>query len=114
MTNSFSKSKRIALLLNVLPTERFARRPLVQELLDELVGLTELSEATAATRALLQATEQSAAEASFEAQARHIAVLIRRHAWLLDVLPGGQGQESRDGCEQVALTGPAPFPLADA
>jgi hypothetical protein len=54
MTHTVPRSRRIELLLNTLASERYARRPLLAELIEELSTDPEHPEAVRAGRALLE------------------------------------------------------------
>jgi hypothetical protein len=54
MTHTVPRSRRIELLLNTLASERYARRPLLAELIEELSTDAAHTEAVRAGRALLE------------------------------------------------------------
>jgi hypothetical protein len=54
MTHTVPRSRRIELLLNTLAGERYARRPLLAELIEELASDTQNPDALRASRALME------------------------------------------------------------
>ncbi len=75
MTKTVPRSRRIELLLNTLLAERYARRPLLAEVIDELATETAGSEAVRAGRALLERLEEGIDEREFEGSVERLIEL---------------------------------------
>jgi hypothetical protein len=66
MMKTVPRSRRIELLLNTLLAERYARRPLLAEVIDELSTEMGASEAVRVGRALLERLDSGIDEREFE------------------------------------------------
>jgi hypothetical protein len=77
MTKTVPRSKRIELLLNTLLGERYARRPLLAELVEELAIETAGSEAVRAGRALLERLDAGIDEVEFDGCVEELIALTR-------------------------------------
>jgi hypothetical protein len=75
MMKTVPRSRRIELLLNTLLAERYARRPLLAEVIEELATETDGSEALRAGRALLERLEAGIDEREFEGSVEHLIEL---------------------------------------
>jgi hypothetical protein len=77
MTKTVPRSRRIELLLNTLLGERYARRPLLAELLEELASETAWAEAVRAGRALLERVDAGIDEVEFDGCVEEIIAMTR-------------------------------------
>jgi hypothetical protein len=87
MTQTVPRSRRIELLLNTLAGERYARRPLLAELIEELATDPEHPDAVRAGRALMERLASDIDE-------REYGQLIEQLIELAQVGP----QTTRPGC----------------
>jgi formate dehydrogenase maturation protein FdhE len=62
MTSTFPQSRRVELLINTLFSERYARRALLSELIDELADSPSLHIAAHAARSLLRSLDDAPIE----------------------------------------------------
>jgi hypothetical protein len=78
MTKTVPRSRRIELLLNTLLGERYARRPLLAELVEELATETAGSEeAVRASRALLERLDEGMDEVEFDGCVEELIAMTR-------------------------------------
>jgi hypothetical protein len=77
MTKTVPRSRRIELLLNTLLGERYARRPLLAELVEELATETAGSEAFRAGRALLERLDAGIDEVEFDGCVEELIAMTR-------------------------------------
>jgi hypothetical protein len=77
MTKTAPRSKRIELLLNTLLGERYARRSLLAELVEELATETDGSEAVRASRALLERLDAGMDEVEFDGCVEELIAMTR-------------------------------------
>jgi hypothetical protein len=66
MSHTASPAKRIDVLLNTLVGERYVRRPLLSELVDELTRMNERPEAVRAGKALIARIDSGVDEVDYE------------------------------------------------
>jgi hypothetical protein len=77
MTKTAPRSRRIELLLNTLVGERYARRSLLAELVEELATETDGSEAVRAGRALLERLDAGMDEVEFDGCVEELIAMTR-------------------------------------
>jgi len=77
MTKTVPRSRRIELLLNTLLGERYARRPLLAELVEELASETDGSDAVRAGRALLERLDEGIDEVEFDGCVEELIAMTR-------------------------------------
>jgi hypothetical protein len=80
MTKTIPSAKRIRLLLNTLAGERYVRRPLLAELVDELTVAQKNPEAAQAGRVLLERLEAGIDECEYQRRIGRIFELAARQS----------------------------------
>ena len=78
MTKAMPADRRVQLLLNTLRGERYVRRSLLWELVDELAAGQDCADAGMAVRALLEKLESGIDEREYEARIARIYELTNR------------------------------------
>jgi hypothetical protein len=78
MMKTVPRSRRIELLLNTLLAERYARRPLLAEVIEELSREKDGSEAARVGRALLERLESGIDEREFEGCVEQLIAMTQR------------------------------------
>jgi hypothetical protein len=80
MTSAIPPTKRIQVLFNTLTAERYARRALLTELVDELASTHEYGNAVSAGRALLERLDVGINDREYEQAIASLAELMRHPA----------------------------------
>jgi hypothetical protein len=78
MMKTVPRSRRIELLLNTLLAERYARRPLLAEVIEELSSERDGSEAVRVGRALLARLDSGIDEREFEGCVEELIAITQR------------------------------------
>jgi hypothetical protein len=78
MMKSVPPSRRIELLLNTLLAERYARRPLLAEVVEELATEVGASDAVRVGRALLERLDSGIDEREFEGEVELLIAMTQR------------------------------------